>query len=183
MARKLATTPKRWLLSAHILLSGAWLGTSFCFLVLSIVARSTHDRNLLLATYMSIDVLDRILVRPMAIGAAVSGILLSVLTQWGLFRFNWIIAKLILTVLLIASGVIIFGLTRVPRSIISIISSAGLQALQNPSYQSNQTLLLIYVIAEVVFLSASVAVSVFKPAGLRTLTAVSDLGKGAKNMQ
>ena len=55
MASKLTITQKRWLLSAHILFSVAWLGTAVCSLVLSILAATTRDGNEVLYAVWSTD--------------------------------------------------------------------------------------------------------------------------------
>src|SRR5215472_5748493 len=109
MRNKITITQKRWLLSAHIFCTVAWLGAGLCSLVFNITALITNDPRLLTATYILTDILDKAILRGGAIGALITGILLSVLTQWGLLRFYWIIVKEIVSILCIVIGFIISG--------------------------------------------------------------------------
>jgi uncharacterized membrane protein len=107
MHNKITITQKRWLLSAHILCTVAWVGAGLCSLVFNITALLTHEPHLLNATYVLIDALDKAILRGGAVGAIITGILLSVLTHWGLLRFYWIIVKEIVSVVCIVEGVIL----------------------------------------------------------------------------
>jgi hypothetical protein len=93
MHNKITIKQKRWLLSAHLLCTVAWLGAALCSLILNLTALFTTDPHLLNAAYVQASILDKAILRGGAIGALITGILLSVLTQWGLVRFYWIIVK------------------------------------------------------------------------------------------
>ncbi len=86
------------MLSAHIVFSVGWLGVVLCGTVLAVVAAST-DEVILQAARISVAILDRMLVRYLAFGTLATGILVSLLSQWGLLRFRWVIVKQILTLL------------------------------------------------------------------------------------
>ena len=99
--KKLTVPQRRWLLSAHILCTIAWLGPAFCYLTLAILAATTMDPGLEQAAYAVMALLDQHLVLGAAIGTLVTGVLLSVMTNWGLTRWYWIIVKAIATPLAI----------------------------------------------------------------------------------
>lgn len=101
---KISVTQRKWLLTVHLLFSAIMLGDAVVFLILSLTAATAHDTAVLKACYASMQVLARTSVRASTIGAVVTGVLLSVLTRWGLFRFYWIIAKEALTIVAIALG-------------------------------------------------------------------------------
>lgn len=165
MAKKLSVKQKRWLLSAHILFTIGWLGTVFCFLVLGIVATTTSDGETLEAVYFAMRILDLTVVQASAIGTVITGVLLSVLTQWGLTKFYWIIAKQIGAVFSVGLGV--FAMHNLIIESVSIISSRGLTALQDPTYIVNHRIIMAGIILEIISLSIMVLLSVFKPWGKR----------------
>jgi hypothetical protein len=159
---------KRWLLCAHIILTVAWLGTAFGFIVLGITAVNAQDDATLKAAYLMMETLHDTLLWSAALGVLVTGILLSVLTQWGLFRFYWIIVKEFFTVICMGLGM--FGLKGWTASVVAITAAEGLKAVNNPQYILNHRLLLFGIIFETISLSIVVIISVFKPWGQRGQT-------------
>lgn len=166
MAKKLTVRQKKALLSAHILFSVALLGSAFCSLALSIAAAVTDDGAVLRAAYLGMGMLQERVVRVGALGTAVSGVLLSVLTHWGLTRFYWIIVKEVGTVLSIGLGIVAMGTWT--RQAIALTTAHGLEAVSNPAYIVNQRMLLAGIAVQIVSLSALVVISVFKPWGQRS---------------
>ena len=164
MRNKITIRQKRWLLSAHILCAVAWLGAALCSLIFSLTALFTIDAHLLNATYVFADILDKAILRGGAIGALITGILLSVLTQWGLIRFYWIIVKEIVSVLCIVVGIIISGWN---DNAISLTAHKGLQVFHNPLYLTNRTLVFMGICFQILALSGVIVISVFKPWGQR----------------
>ncbi|MBS4201756.1 hypothetical protein KHA93_19315 [Bacillus sp. FJAT-49732] len=98
---QLSITGKRWLLTIHLIFSAIMLGNMVTFLILSITAAGTGSEQLVGSCYQIMHVLSKTSVRASTIGTLVSGILLSIWTKWGLFKFYWIIVKEILTALLL----------------------------------------------------------------------------------
>jgi hypothetical protein len=164
MRNKISITQKRWLLSAHLLCTVAWLGAGLCSLIFNITALITNDPHLLNAAYVFADILDKAILRGGAVGALITGILLSVLTQWGLMRFYWIIVKEIVSVLCIVVGFIISGWN---DDAISLTAMQGLHVLHNPLYITNRTLMFIGIFFQLISLSGVIVISVFKPWGQR----------------
>ncbi len=89
---------RRLALVAHVTSSVGWLGAVAAFLVLSVIGLRTSDMELLRACYFAMDLLGRYLIVPMSLLALLTGVTQSFITQWGLFRQYWVVAKLILTV-------------------------------------------------------------------------------------
>jgi hypothetical protein len=164
---KISVTQRRWLLSAHLLFSAIMFGGAVAFLILSITAVNTSDEGVLKACYTSMHVLAKTSVRASTIGALVTGILLSVLTQWGLFKFYWIIAKQGFMLLAILLGPI--SMEFLTLRAVTITSSEGLNALNNPSFTVNNGLMWIGIIVQIVCVGGMFVISVFKPWGARKL--------------
>ncbi|TDQ39805.1 hypothetical protein [Aureibacillus halotolerans] len=165
--KKLAITPKRWLLTLHLLFAGILLGVSVTFLVLSITAATTNDQSVLLASYTSMHTLATSAVRASTIGTVVTGILLSIWTKWGLFTFYWIIAKEILTLISIGLGIV--GMYIWTLDAMSMTTEEGFSAMQNPAFQINQIQLFSGIFLQIVSLVAMFILSVFKPWGQRSI--------------
>jgi hypothetical protein len=164
MRNKITVRQKRWLLSAHLLCTVAWLGAALCSLIFNLTALFVNDPHLLNAAYIFADILDKAILRGGAIGALITGVLLSVLTQWGLLRFYWIIVKEIASILCIVVGVVISGWN---DNAIALTAVQGLRALHNPLYLTNQTLMFIGIFFQLIALSGVIVISVFKPWGQR----------------
>ena len=163
--RKLNLTQRRWLLILHLLFAAIMFGVAIVFLILSITAANTNDAGVLKACYTSMHVLAKTSVRASTIGTVVTGILLSVLTQWGLFKYYWIIVKEGLTLLSILLGP--FAMYTLTLKAVTLTSKGGMNTLLNPSFTVNQWQLWIGIILQIISLGAMFVISVFKPWGQR----------------
>ncbi|MGG3468149.1 hypothetical protein ABES02_11785 [Neobacillus pocheonensis] len=101
MGLKLSHTSKRWLLIFHIIFAAIMLGNMTAFLIFNITAAAASDKSIVQTCFQAMHILSKTSVRASTIGTTVTGILLSVWTKWGLFKYYWIIAKEGLTVLCI----------------------------------------------------------------------------------
>jgi hypothetical protein len=162
---KLSVTQRRWLLSAHLLFSAIMFGVAIAFLILSITAANTSDEGMLKACYTSMHVLAKTSVLASTIGTLVTGILLSVLTHWGLFKHYWIIAKEGLMIVSILLGPI--GMLAWTLKAVTMTSAEGLDALNNPVFIVNSGQLWIGIILQILSVGGMFVISVFKPWGPR----------------
>jgi hypothetical protein len=129
-------------------------------------------------TYILVDILDKAILRGGAIGALITGILLSVLTQWGMIRFYWIMVKEIFTVFSIVVGSMLSGWN---DNAISMTAMQGLKAIHNPLYTTNRMMIFIGIFFEIVSLSGVIVISVFKPWGQRKHTSQRGSQKTGKS--
>jgi len=90
---RLSFKAKRWLLIVHSVFAAILLGNMVAFLIFSITALAADHANLAQACYQAMHLLSRTSVRASTIGATLTGVLLSVWSNWGLFRYYWILAK------------------------------------------------------------------------------------------
>lgn len=106
--RGLPRRARQALLTAHIVLSVGLLGDSAGFLAVAIRAASSDDP---LAVQESVEVLNMfslVFGIPLSVGTLLTGVALGVGTRWGVFRYPWVTAKLllVLSVMLVGSFVI-----------------------------------------------------------------------------
>ncbi|PAE37506.1 hypothetical protein [Bacillus sp. 7884-1] len=158
--KNLSITNKKWWLSAHILFSAIWLGVTVTFLILSISVLMTNDSQVIKAYYQSILQMEQTAGRASLIGTVITGLILSLLTKWGLFKFYWIITKEILTLICLILGFIF----------IYYWTINGIQHLEESigdHFMANHYQLMIWIIIQVILLAILFILSVFKPWGQR----------------
>ncbi|WP_404456341.1 hypothetical protein LG329_09245 [Virgibacillus necropolis] len=161
---KLSITPKRWLLIVHILFAAIMFGNMVTFLILSITVATTDDGKLIETSYQIMYLLSGTSIKASTIGATVSGVLLSVWTKWGLFKFYWIIAKQGLTVLLI--GLNLWGMLTWTLQALTFTQMGG----ERTDIFLVQAELWTGIIIQLLSLVIMFAISVFKPWGRRVVT-------------
>jgi hypothetical protein len=158
--KNLSITQKKWWLSAHILFSAIWFGVTVTFLILSISVLMTNDSQVIKAYYTSMLQLEQTAGRASIIGTVITGVILSLFTKWGLFKFYWIITKEILSLICLAIGFIF----------IFYWTINGIQLSEESigdHFIANHYQLMIWIIIQVVLLAILFILSVFKPWGKR----------------
>ncbi|WJH36153.1 hypothetical protein N6H14_09940 [Paenibacillus sp. CC-CFT747] len=81
----------------------------------------------------SMEIIDQNLLKYPALATLLTGILLSVWTQWGLLKHYWVVLKLVLTLATILIG--IFFLNDWTASLASLTESRGNAALASREFQ------------------------------------------------
>lgn len=93
------TIPVRKLvLTAHVTSSVGWFGAVSTFLVLAVAGLRSQNPELVRATYLTMELVGWFVIVPLSLASLPSGLLMSLGTEWGLFRHYWIVAKLLITV-------------------------------------------------------------------------------------
>ena len=154
--RKLSPRPRKILVAAHVLVGVGWLGITVAKLVLELIAFRTADQDVMRAGLLFMQALDRAVFPPVALATLATGIVLSVGTAWGLFRYWWIVAKLVLTVAVIVTGVAFVG---------AWTEEAVRGTVAGASGASASLWLIGAAVAHVLMLSAATVISVLKPWG------------------
>ena len=88
---------RKLVLFLHVSTSVALIGAVASFLTLAIVGISFSNSETQWACSVAMNIIARFVVLPLTILSLIVGILSSLGTPWGLVRFYWVIAKLILT--------------------------------------------------------------------------------------
>ncbi|MFB3166867.1 hypothetical protein P5G62_007075 [Neobacillus sp. 179-C4.2 HS] len=156
--KNLSITQKKWWLTAHILFSAIWFGVTVTFLILSISVLTTNDSQVIKAYYTSMLQMEQTAGRASLIGTVITGLILSIFTKWGLFKFYWIITKEILTFICLVLGFFLiyyWTLNGIHLSEESI----------GDHFMANHYQLMIWIIIQVILLAIIFIVSVFKPWG------------------
>lgn len=155
MARRISRRQKHMLDFAHYVTSVAWLGAVLCILTIASTARFVDDPTLRHAAYVILNDLDTTVMMPMAVGATITGILLAVLTKWGLTRFWWVLVKLVVSVVLTGGGT--FALHEQVQRAVDASAAGGVPAEGSWIVGAN--------VANLVALATLVLISIVKPWG------------------
>lgn len=92
----------------HIALATMWIGGALSMMALMLLTEVT-DASSMLTRAQILKVIDDYLIIIGANGCIVTGLLYGIVTKWGFFKNRWIIAKWILTILMMASGTFLMG--------------------------------------------------------------------------
>lgn len=145
-------------LTVHVVVSVGWIGTIAGFFVLAVAGLASADMQLAQAAYRTMNLVTWVLIVPLGFAALLSGIVSSIGTSWGLFRYWWVVVKLIVTVL---STLILM----VHTSVIGMLSQAGEAAL-SPGLFGQRLQMALASGAAIAALILLTVLSLYKPPGL-----------------
>jgi hypothetical protein len=90
---------RKTLLATHISISVGWIGALAAFLVLSLAGLVSQDVQTVRAAYLAMELTGWYAIVPLATASLITGIVISLGTQWGLLSHYWVMFKLVLTAL------------------------------------------------------------------------------------
>jgi hypothetical protein len=93
---------RKFTLSVHLICSVGWIGAVVAYLALAITPLVRPDLQTVRAVWTALDVTGWWAIVPLAVGALLTGLIMSLGTPWGLFRHYWVLISLVLTVLCVA---------------------------------------------------------------------------------
>jgi hypothetical protein len=139
------------LLTAHIIISVGLLGDSAGFLAIAIRTASTDDPRTILELVNVLNMFSLVFGIPLSFGVLITGVVLGLGTRWGVFRYPWVTAKL----LLILSVMVVGG---------TLIGPAETALRTGPNYAASFQLIAA-ASYDVLALALATALGVFKPGG------------------
>jgi hypothetical protein len=153
-------TLRKIVLLAHIITSTGWLGAVAAFLVLAIAGLDSPDQQTVRSVYFVMPLVTWSVIAPLAFAALFTGLALSLGTKWGLIRYYWVLAKLLINSVAIP---ILLLHTRIIREVANAAAKGNLSPaeLRGPRVQ-----LVVVAVAALVALLAASALSVYKPRGM-----------------
>jgi hypothetical protein len=151
---------RQFALTAHVTSSVGWLGAVAGFLALAVAGLTSRDAQMVRAAYLATELITWFVIVPLAFASLLTGLIVSLGTQWGLFRHYWVVVKFVLTILatllLLLHTRPIGVLAGVARE--TTVSSADVGRLQIQ--------LVVDAGAALLALLVNVTLSVFKPSGV-----------------
>lgn len=163
MAYRLSQKKKQLLVAIHVIAVASWIGGTLGMLLLGLYLKSAVNGEQLAYTLSSMEVIDENLLKYPALLTLLSGILLSVWTQWGLVKHYWVTIKLGLTIVTIMIGILF--LDNWTASLANMISEMGFVTLQNETFQTTWLSIIITASFNLLCLLLMVFITYFKPFG------------------
>jgi len=156
---------KKIVLGIHILLIAIWVGS----LLVTLLLLSTKHTYFQPDTYAPVDriifIIFDTVVMNISIAVALSGLVFSMFTTWGFFKFRWILFKWMGVILLAFLLMFLAGPAVNGMAATSDIFEAG--ATAQPDYISYERQTIFYTLLQLFALSIIVFISVIKPWGTR----------------
>lgn len=161
--KKLNLTKKNILVSIHVISICAWFGSTLCLILLGFYLKNAQNTEQLVYTLTSMHLIDENLLKFPALATLITGILLSIWTQWGLVKYYWIVIKLIITILIILLG--IFFINDWFQYLIEAADKIGIQALNKHSFKSTWLLIILTGVFNLICMGFMTFITYFKPFG------------------
>jgi uncharacterized membrane protein len=162
--KKNKLTQRNWFLIFHLISTVLFVGGSFTQWLLLLSAITANTPEILKVSHHFMHIVDLSLIIPGLIGVIITGVFLSIKTHWGFVKYYWIITKEILTLITLVIGSI---LNIWVQSTIKITAEKGLQALNDPIYLHDRSMLIICSAIQTSLLVFVIIISVIKPWGKR----------------
>jgi len=161
----LSTLGKKILLSIHILLIAMWIGTLFATMLVLLLKHNTFN----VVQFGSVDkaiflLFDSIIIN-ISIAVAISGLVFSLFTTWGFFRFYWVITKWI-TIIVLAI-IIMFWASPAVNGMAALSDSLSIKVLTHPDYIDSEHQYILFAVVQLILLIFIIFISVIKPWGQR----------------
>ena len=151
---------RKFTLTVHITSSIAWAGAVAVFLTLAVAGLSGQDDQRTRAAYLAMQLVTWVIILPLAFLSLVSGMISSLGTRWGLFRYYWILVKLLITLF----STIVLLVHMEPIDLLA--SAAANKAALSTDLRSGQHLMVVAGSAALLSLIVTTVLSVYKPRGV-----------------
>ncbi len=159
------TTRKKILLSFHIVMVSIWLGSLTSILLLEIGKHSSLSAAYFFVVDRFIFIVFDSVVMYVAIAVAISGLLFSMFTSWGFFKFRWITVKWISISLL--AIILIFLASPAINGMAATSDVFRQQCVSNTEYSSFEKQVVFYSAIQLAVLFFLIFLSAMKPWGVR----------------
>ena len=147
-------------LTAHVASSVGWLGAVVGVLALAIAGLASDDPQTVRGAYLSMELIGWFVLVPLSLTSLVSGIVQSLGSKWGLFRYYWVVIKLGITVV---ATVVLLMYTQTLASLADLAAEPsgvdGVDGLRSASP-------LLHAAVGGVLLLITTVLAVFKPPGM-----------------
>lgn len=152
---------QKLVLTAHVTASVGWLGAVATFLALAIAGLRTQDTGTVQGAYIAMDVVARWAILPASLASLATGVVMSLVSRWGLLQHYWVVAKLGIN---LASTLLLLLHMR-PIATLSEAARGG-DATALAAHAGVATQMAVDSALAVVALVLAVVLSVYKPRGL-----------------
>ena len=90
---------RRFALSVHLTCSVGWIGAVVAYIALGIAATRSGSPDTVRSAWAAMEIIGWYVLIPLALGSWVTGLVMSLGTRWGLFRYYWVLVAFVFTTL------------------------------------------------------------------------------------
>ncbi|HEX3639991.1 MAG TPA: hypothetical protein VHV10_01745 [Ktedonobacteraceae bacterium] len=151
---------RKFALTVHVTSSIGWFGAVAAFLALAVAGLTSQDVKYLRAAYLVMELTTWFVIVPLALASLLTGLVSSLGTKWGLFRYYWVLVKLLITIL----ATIILLVHTQPIDLLAGV--AAKTTVLGADLHQPQILMVVASGAALLVLLVLTALSVYKPQGM-----------------
>ena len=107
--RRLTPAARRAVLTVHIIASVGLLGDCALIVATNVRAAATADPQLAASSYELLGMFSLLFGIPLSFASLLSGVALGLGSKWGVLRYRWVTAKLVLNLSVILAGALVIG--------------------------------------------------------------------------
>jgi hypothetical protein len=89
---------RKFALTAHLTFSLGFIGAAVAYLALGISAVTSEDAQMVRAAWIAMELIGWYVIVPLSLASLLTGLVMALGTQWGLFRHYWILITFVLTI-------------------------------------------------------------------------------------
>jgi hypothetical protein len=149
---------RRLVLTTHVTTSVGWVGAVIVFLALAAVGLTSQHEPTVRGVYLVMAPAAWFVLVPLAHASLLSGIAISLGTPWGLLRYHWVVAKLVITLCATVTLLVYMG-TFWQMAGLAADPFVELARVRNPSP-------MVHAILALVLLLVATVLAIYKPFGM-----------------
>ncbi len=160
--KKLGNTGSKILKGIHILFVALWVGGVASWVPL-LFGTSTSEVGTTYLTYLNMRAIAWNVIGWGGMGSFFTGVLNSILTNWGILKYKWVTLKFLLVI-----GQILFGMFFIESRLlqnISIVETEGSSSVSNAIFQENHLGMQKGILLQFLLFSFIIFISILKPWG------------------
>jgi len=157
---------RKILLGCHILLISIWLGSLISILILLLSKGTVSGIDQIDSVDKTVFLLSDLVIMNIAVAVGISGLLFSMFTNWGFFKFYWVITKWVILVILAVVIIFFAGPSLNGMAATSDVFKEQVRGMARYAEFEGQAI--VYTCVQLILLATVVFVSVLKPWGKRT---------------
>lgn len=150
---------RKFMLTIHITCSVGWIGAALTYLALVVVAMTNEDEQILRAVWIALASTGWFAIVPLSLASLFTGLIMSLGTKWGLFRYYWVIFSFVLTIF--ATIILLQHMQTV-----SLVASTAIEAGGVDGLQSGLNSELLHAGVGLLLLLVIQVLNVYKPQGM-----------------
>ena len=151
-------------LTTHVVCSVGWLGAVAGSLALATAALVTDDQQTMRGLYLALDVTGWFALVPLSLASLVTGLVQGLGTKWGLFRYWWVVVKLVITVVAV---IVLLMYTQTLGALADLARAPSVASGEGETLPSPSPVL--HAAVALLLLLVTTTLAVFKPPGLTAI--------------